>query len=333
LFAASKILIQDHFKKYQRFPMSRFSVSKVASHGFLALAVMVGLCSGTSVFAASVFVTPPTAEGEDATLRASLYELVKAAVSDESGYSLAGSLKEADLTLHPRLLKLGSSYIVSLDKMKGERIVHTAKMKAASAEDIDAVSARVVRAALRETKAAEDAQVGDVTQDEVSKTNLRIQTTRQWKLGFGPAWGDQMNVDKSGILFTLGFVWGIDPNFDLDLGFRTTGFEKSGESGAHFTEFLIGTNYYLTRSRNAPFLTAGVGRTSASVSIPDSTSILNTSDDTINGWSVRVGVGYKFFRTSTVNLGVEANYSKVFGESTRSKQAPGLTSLALALYY
>lgn len=313
--------------------MSRFSSSKFRSHGLLALAVVVMLFQGTMALAASVFVTPASTEGEDGSLRASLYELVKAAVSEESGYSLIGSAKEADLTLNPRLLKLGSSYIVSVDKMKGERIIHTSKMKAASAEDLDAVSARVVRAALHETKAAEDAQVGDVTQDEVSKTNLRIQTTRQWKLGFGPAWGDQMNVDKSGILFTLGFVWGIDPNFDLDLAFRSAGFDKSGESGAHFTEFLIGTNYYLTRSRNAPFLTAGVGRTSASVSIPDSTSIINSSDDTINGWSVRVGVGYKFFRTSTVNLGVEANYSKVFGETSRSKQAPGLTSVALALYY
>ncbi|CAN5657907.1 hypothetical protein BH10BDE1_BH10BDE1_27120 [soil metagenome] len=313
--------------------MSRLSFEKFSSHAFLALATVVTFLSASQSLAASVFVQPPASEGDESSLRASLYELVKAAVSDESGYSLATSAKEADMTLHPRLLKLGSAFIVSIDKMKGERVVFTAKMKASTADDIDAVSARVVRSALRETKATEDAQVGDVTQDEVSKTNLRIQTTRQWKLGFGPAWGDQMNVDKSGILFTLGFVWGIDPNFDLDLAFRSANFDKSGESGAHFTEFLIGTNYYLTRSRNAPFLTAGVGRTSASVSIPDSTSIINSSDDTLNGWSVRVGAGYKFFRTSTVNLGVEANYSKVFGESSRSKQSPGLTSLALALYY
>ncbi len=312
--------------------MSRFAFPKYASRAVLAVAVVVGLFSTTSAFAASVFVQPPV--DSDATgLQASLHELIKAAVSDESGYSLTSSAKEADLTLKPRLLKLGSSFIVSVDKMKGERVVFTSKMKAATADDIDAVSARVVRAALRETKATEDAQVGEITQDEVSKTNLRIQTTRQWKLGFGPAYGDQMNVDKSGIMFTLGFVWGIDPNFDLDLAFRTSTFEKSGESGAYFVEYMIGTNYYLTRGRNAPFLTAGFGRSSASVSTPNSASFVNLSDDTLGGWSVRVGAGYKFFRTSTVNLGVELNYSKVFGESTRSKQAPGVTSLGIALYY
>ncbi len=299
-----------------------------------AFFLFVGVFAVQKADAATVFVQPPaTSEGTEAGLGSTLYELVKAAVSDESGYSLSGTAKDADVTLQPRLLKLGGSYIVSVDKLKGDKIVFTTKMKAATADDIDNVSSRVVRSALRETKATESAQVGDVTQAEINQNNNRIQTTRQWKLGFGPAWGDQMNTDKSGINFTLGFVWGIDPNFDLDLNFRSTAFEKSKESGAHFTEFMIGTNYYLTRNRNAPYLTAGLGRAWASASIPDSNTLLNTSDDTVNAWGARLGVGYKFFRTSTVNLGVEVNYSKVFGETSRSKSAPGLTSASLALYY
>lgn len=293
----------------------------------LAIALM-----GAVANAASVFVQPPATEG-DAQLNASLYELIKAAVSEESGYSLANSAKEADVQLRPRLLKLGSSLIVTVDKMKGDQVTFTTKMKAASTDDLDNVSSRVVRSALRETKAQESAEVGDVTEAEVTQNTRRIQTTRQWKLGFGPAWGDQMNTDKSGILFTLGFVWGIDPNFDLDLAFRTSGFTKDNQTGAHFTEFLIGTNYYLTRGRNALFLTGGVGRATASVSTPNNNTIVNFSEDTVNGWSARVGIGYKFFRTSTVNLGVEVNYSKVFADTSISKNSPGLTSAALALYY
>ena len=283
-------------------------------------------------FAASVFVQPPVTEGQDTGLKETLYELVKAAVSEESGYSLATDAKGADIQLKPRLLKLGGSFVVTIDKMKGEKLAFTTKMKAVSADDLDNVSSRVVRAALRETRAEEAAQVDDVTQDETTRGQNRIQTTRQWKLGFGPAWGSQNNTDKSGMVYTLGFVWGIDSSFDLDLALRIANFEKSNESGASFTEFLIGTNYYLTKSRNAPFLTAGFGRSSATVSTPNAT-LINTSTDTLSGWSVRAGLGYKFFRTSTVNLGVEVNYSKIFGESTVSKQAPGVTSAVIALYY
>lgn len=298
-----------------------------------ALLVSVFIFYGNPALAASVFVQPPQAENDEGGLRETLYELVKAAVSDESGYSLSTNAKEADFQLRPRLLKLGGAYIVTVDKLKGEKLVFTTKMKAATTDDLDNVSGRIVKSALHETKATEMAQVDDVTQAEETQGTRRTQTTRQWKLGFGPAWGDQMNVNKSGMAFTLGFVWGIDANFDLDLAFRTANFEKGGESGANFTEFLIGTNYYFSKGRNAPFITAGFGRAGASVSTPNSTPIVNFSTDTISGWSVRAGIGYKFFRTSTVNLGVELNYSKVFGESSVSKQAPGVTSAVLALYY
>lgn len=297
-----------------------------------SLLIIPIILAGFTANAASVYVVPPVAgtDGEDAGLRSTLYELVKAAVSEESGYSLAVNSKEADFQLNAKHLKLGGSYIISVDKINGEKVTYTAKMKASNADDLDTVAGRTVRAALRETKAEETAHVDDVTLDEITKNTRRTQTTRQWKFGFGPAWGDQMNTDKSGILFTLGFVWGIDANFDLDLAFRSANFEKTNETGASFTEFLIGTNYYLSPTKTAAFLTAGVGRAGASVSTPNSILI---SNDTASGWSARVGFGYKFFRTSTVNLGVEVNYSKVFAESSRSKSSPGVTSAALALYY
>ncbi len=311
-------------------PLSNSLGRKLLALTALFLSIFI-LNAGTA-FAASVFVQPPAVEGEDGGLKDTLYELVKAAVSEESGYSITTNAKEADLQLKPRLLKLGGSFVVTIDKFKGEKLAFTTKMKAANAEELDNVSARIVRAALQETKASDTAQVDDITQAETVRGTNRIQTTRQWKLGFGPAWGSNNNTDKSGMAFTLGFVWGIDANFDLDLAFRTANFDKSGETGAHFTEFLIGTNYYLTKGRNAPFLTAGFGRTTASVSTVNN-SIIPFSADTLSGWSVRGGVGYKFFRTSTVNLGVELNYSKVFGESTVSKSSPGVTSAVIALYY
>lgn len=302
-----------------------------------ALLLSASLLAVSMAEATTIFVQSPTTEGgtdeQSVEIRSSLRALIKAAVSLEPGYSLASSSTEAEFQLQPRLLKLGSSYIVSVDKTKGDKLTYTAKLKASSAEDIDSVSTRVVRAVLKETKVEDSAQVGDIVESEIHQNTKRIQTTRQWKLGFGPAWGLSMNTDQSGLGFLLGFVWGIDPNFDLDLTFRTAGFEKSKESGAHFTDFMIGTNYYLTRDRNALYLTGAVGRSWASASITDSNTLLNTSDDNANGWGARVGVGYKFFRTSTVNLGLEVNYSQLFGETSRSKGRPGLTGATLSLYY
>lgn len=296
----------------------------------LSAAALLLVLFAAQAHADSVYVQPPQADGEEAGLRASVHELVKAAVSNESGYSLAASAKDAEITLRTRVLKLGNSYIMSIDKLKGERLLFTAKMKASNAEDLDTVSARVVRSALNETRAEGNAQVDDVTEDEVTRGTRRQQATRQWKLGFGPAWGTNLNTDKSGLLFHLGFVWGLDPHWDLDVAFKATGIENSSSSSAFFSEFMLGANYHLTKSKNAPFLTFGLGRASAGVA--QSNTFIFT-DDTANGWALRAGAGVKLFRTSNVNLGLEANHTILMSKTSRTDQNPGVTSLLIAVYY
>jgi hypothetical protein len=296
----------------------------------LSAAALLLVLFASQAHADSVFVQPPLAEGEEAGLKASVYELVKAAVSNESGYSLASSAKEAEFTLRSRVLKLGNSYIMSVDKIKGEKVLFTSKMKASSAEDLDTVSARVVRSALNETRAEGNAQVDDVTEDEVTRGTRRQQATRQWKLGFGPAWGANLNTDKNGLLFNVGFVWGLDAHWDLDFGFKATGIDNTGTSAAYFTEFMLGANYHLTKNKTAPFITFGVGRASAGVAQSD-TFIF--TDDTANGWALRAGAGVKLFRTSTVNLGLEANHTILMAKTSRTDKNPGVTSFVVALYY
>lgn len=161
------------------------------------------------------------------------------------------------------------------------------------------------------------------------------QATRQWKIGVGSAAADQLNVHRTGILYSVGVAWAVQENFDLDVTLRNANFEKAGESGAQFSELLLGTNYYLRSSYlnltpNAAFLSLAVGRAWASASTAGPSVV---SDDQVSGWSARLGLGYKFFKTSTVNFGLELNYSKLLAESSRSKSSPGLTSAALALYY
>lgn len=305
-------------------------LSQKAKTVLLSATALLLILIASQVHAETVFVQPPQAEGEDASLRASVYELVKAAVSNESGYSLESSAKDASISLRTRVLKLGGSYILSIDKLKGEKVLFTAKMKAATAEDLDTVSGRVVRSALNETRAEGNAQVDDVTEDEVTRGTRRQQATRQWKLGFGPAWGSNLNTDKSGLLFHLGFVWGLDPHWDLDVAFKATGIDKTSASAAYFSEFMLGANYHLSKNKNAPFLTFGLGRASAGVAQENAFVF---TDDTANGWALRAGAGVKLFRTSNVNLGIEANHTILMAKTSRTDQNPGVTSLLIAVYY
>lgn len=297
---------------------------------FLSAFALLIVLFAANAQADSVFVQPTQAEGEEASLRGTVFELVKAAVSEQSGYDLASSADKADVVLRPKLMKLGSAYVLTIDKVKGEKVVFTTKMRASTAEDLDTVSSRVVRSVLKEVRAESSAQVDDVTEDEVTRGTRRHVATRQWELGFGPAWGTNLNTQESGFTFLLGFAWGVDPHWDLDLAFRATAIKGKSRTDAYMSDFMIGTNYHLNKNKNAPFLTFGIGRASAGASNDDNIIL---TDDTVNGWAARAGAGFKFFRTSTVNLGLEANYTMIFAETSVTKKNPGLATFIISLYY
>lgn len=172
-------------------------------------------------------------------------------------------------------------------------------------------------------------QVGSITEAQATQISRRINPTRQWKIGLGPSWASDVGSSKGGTLYLLGFVWGVDPNFDLDLTLRGASFERKDGPSSYTSDAFIGINYYFTRSLNAPFLTAGLGGASALVSNPNAES----GSTTVSGWATRVGLGYKFFRTSTVNAAVEVNYAVILADSRGSDRNPGVASATLALYY
>jgi hypothetical protein len=294
---------------------------------------LVGLLIFLFIFQASaesVFVRPPQADGETGSYSATVYELIKAEVSKEPGFALEANAKSASIQLAAKLLKLGNSFILSIDKIKGDQIVFTAKMKASTIDDLDTVSARVVSAVLREIKVEGSAQIDDVTEDEVTRGTRRIQTVRQWRLAFGPAWGSNLNTTKSGTLGAIGYAWGLDAQWEALTNMSLGGFSKEGESGAYYVDGMLGISYFLTKGKHSPYVTGGFGYASAGAS--RSETILLT-DDKASGWAIRTGVGVKLFRTTNLSFGFELNHSLLFAKTSVSGNMPGLTSLFVVLAF
>lgn len=294
---------------------------------------VVGLLSFLFLFRAhaeSVFVRPLQADAETGNSSATVLELVKAEVSTEPGFTLETNAKNASVHLATKLLKLGNSFILSIDKIKDDRIVFTAKMKAANIDDLDTVSARVVHAVLKETKTEGSAQVDDVTEDEVTRGTRRIQTVRQWRVTFGPAWGSNLNTTRSGTIGSLGYVWGLDAQWEALTHLSLAGFSKDGESGAFYMDAMLGVAYFLTKGKHSPYVTGGFGYASAGASRSD--TILLT-DDKASGWAGRMGAGVKLFRTTNLSFGFELNHSYLFSKTSVSGSMPGLTSLIVVLAF
>lgn len=205
-------------------------------------------------------------------------------------------------------------------------------MKAANIEDMDTVSIRVVRSVLNEEAPSNSAKVTDVTKDEETRGTRRYKATRQWRIAFGPAWSNGLSVNGGGTQWSLGYIWGIDPDYDLKINWSYYVPRSTDEDNARFSEFALGMNYFFTQAKHSLFLTIELGYASAAASENNNT-VFNFSEDSASGWAVGLGLGYKFFRTSTVNLGLLASYQYLFDKTEKSDQTPRLSSLNIVVYY
>lgn len=260
---------------------------------------------------------------------ATVHELVVMATSQEKGQKVVESIKEAEFVLKPKLMKLGDSYLLSVEKRdrKGQ-LVFAEKMKAKEMSDMDNVTSRVVKAVILGVSSQVTADVTNVTRDEETQNTRRYQATRQWIIGLGPGWTSNLKSKGGGFTFQLGYLWGLDPDFGVNLSW--TAHSGPTDDDSTFSDFSIGGEYYLARTKTSPFFGARLGYGSG-VSNKCSFLSLNCTEDRASGWSTNVTAGYKFFRTSSVNVGVTLNYFYLFNRTSVGN--PNLTSLQFVVYY
>lgn len=285
-----------------------------------------------SVFADSVFIEPVRGSSTSEADKQSLEELIKIAVPQSgSKYSVTDKAQGADWTLSPALIKLGDSYILSIQKKdKTGRAVFSDKMKSTTMSDMDTVSARLTRGVLLGTKVENTADVTNITQDETTMNSRRYNATRQWMVGIGPGWTSNLRSSGGGFTFLVGYLWGLDPDFSVNLSFLTNSGRKNDD--ASYTDFSLGGEYYFARTKNSPFVGGRIGYGSARVNKDNCNAFsIGCEQDRASGWSTTAVAGYKFFRTSTVNVAVFGSFSYLFDRTSLGN--PALSSLQLAVYF
>ncbi len=304
---------------------------KVLSKIFICMLTLSTMFLSLTVQADSVFVQKIKSKGVDADSKEAIQEIISSAVTSE-GHELVESSSEAGSILRTKVLKLGQSYTLKIDKLQDGKVRFSSKMKSADLEDMDVVAVRVVRSVLSEQSLKSSVTVTDVTKDEETRGTRRYQATRQWRFGFGPAWSGGLNVDGGGLMWGLGYVWGIDPDFDLKLNWSVYSPKESDEDNARFTDFALGMNYFLSRSKHSPFVSVEIGYASAAAA-EEASNFFDLSDDEASGWAVSLGGGMKFFRTSTVNLGLFGSIKYLFDKTEKTEKTPRVTSVGLVVYY
>ncbi|MAF77362.1 MAG: hypothetical protein CME63_00220 [Halobacteriovoraceae bacterium] len=283
-----------------------------------------------NAFAAQVYVEEVGGKEIGASEREAINEFIKSSVQNHSSYDLVDSKEGAQIILRPKLLKLSETYFLKISKIENGKVTKSSRMKSKKLSDIDRVTERLVESVLEGKSLEKTARVDNITDAEVKRNINRFEVTRQWFIGFGPGWLNSSNISKSGFFWKLGHEWGLDPNFSINLTLDGT---SLSDSSADFTMFQMGLDYYFTLTKTSPYLGVGVGYGSSDAHgcTEDIFSFSCSDEHEAKGWAATINGGLKFFRTSAVNVGIEAEYAYIFDETVYGN--PSRMTVSLAVYY
>lgn len=301
----------------------KFLITLIFSFGSL-------LCS--SVWAdQKIFVRETVGNSVESSEKETVSELIRSAVMEIGGWELVDSASNSAITLSSKLVRLKQSYILIVNKSnsKTKKNIFSSRLKAASFDDMDSIVPRVVKSVIQESSAKRSAEVDTVTESEVNDGSRRYQATSQKLFRFAAAWPQNMNSNRSAWQVAGGYLWGVDPQFDLGLLADFTFGQE--HSDMRFVNFMINMQYYINKSKHAPYLIGGLGYGHASVHSKNCNTVLCTSDDTASGLALTGGVGFRFFRTSSVNLAVDLKYETITKNATTGR--PGYTTLGLSVFF
>jgi hypothetical protein len=256
--------------------------------------VLVTLCLlfGFSAAADTYFVRDSKLTGVSKEDAATIHELITADI-DLLHQTVADSEKDAKYALQPRVMKLGNSFVLTIQKNSNGKSIFSSQMKADRFEELDNVVERVVRSVVQEVPIDKNGTVKDVTENEATKGQRRKDTVNRWYLGMGPAFATSVNSTQVLFNWSIGYFFEIDPEWALKILYDGT---------SRFGNFNLGANYYFSEGRYTPLVTASLGYGFAVV---NSNDVL--SSDPIGGFVAGAGFGYQFFRTSKVNLEILAH--------------------------
>ena len=265
------------------------------------------------------FVELTATSGVSTELADTVTELVKSEVKS-AGQELVLDPKEADYVLAPSILKLGSSMVLKIDKLKKGKVVFSRKLKAQKVEELDEVSERLTYAVIEETSIRSQERVGKIRKGEEDSDRRRRKAAKRWYFGVGPAFGAHLNTGD--IFYAFEGAYSFDINRALIRIFWESAF---GDGTAIFQMLGLGVNFFSSDRDTAWVYGGDFGFGWAK----ESGNLL--SGDSASGFALGGGIGISFFRTSSINVEIMTRARVITRKGTQG--LPILYSLKLGVYF
>ena len=269
------------------------------------LCVLSTVFLSSSLLAATAVVLPAKGIGVSDRVLQTYEELIKMSLKQAKYRVVSDNKAAADLTFSPTITAVGNGFILGLEKQAKSGETYEDNFKVASENELDLGTARLVKSVLKEEAATKAATVDDVTAAEVKSGTARQETVKRVQVAFGPTWTYGFNTTKMLYNFELAYVWERDQlaprmfsEFNVGPGVKQAFSASAG----------LGLDYYLTNSKQAPFVGLDVG-----YGFFHQATTAEQRARVMSGFTVGANVGYSIMRTADTSMYVAANYRPVLG--------------------
>ncbi|MCP4458839.1 MAG: hypothetical protein GY816_12570 [Cytophagales bacterium] len=232
---------------------------------------------------------------------------------DLNGYASAieeAQNREAEFVMLGEIHSLDGDYIVSLgmyNSKTGKKLWHDL-IKGVSQEDLDPLLSRLGRNFMKETKARDDVEIGEVTdyeQQGVALQQIKVNHFMGLMVGANTLIGDQTlsgfglaySYDANTVLFNV--------NFDFYPSSSVVINAELLEEKKQSANFNLGILYPLSRKRMTWFLSGGMEYGMVRIDAEG----FELDPERVSGVGLFAGGGYLINRNSTVNLRIQAAIS------------------------
>lgn len=301
---------------------------------FLSLAVLLGAmpASAADIFIADTIVQSGATQDE----ADSVHQLVHNSVVTMGQDRVVEDEMRSDFTLQPRLMKLGDSYILTVERRRGDEILYASQVKANTVRELDRASRRATMAALNDPSirggqeyaagndvdSFDDSRSASTTETEdnrpmigtapadarsVSRPGYQLnpgsRQYRYWSLGLGPALMRRVETDDLFYSLSAAHLWDIHPRASVKV-LGEANFSTGREDASMYNLGAGASWFFLPSANGAAYVTGDLGYGFAE-------SALGNDAD---GFTFGTGVGYQFFRTSRTTMDVLLRYAVLTNE-------------------
>lgn len=249
-------------------------------------------------FADKYYLSQVSGSSAEDDLKVSVFELMASGLREQN-QEITQDKNQADYVVETQLLKLGSAYLITVQKSEGGKVILSKKMKAASAEEIDKAASRLSRVLVSQVEPANEAKIGEITQEETTKLTRRTESLdfRTYSLGaasFNNLKSSQKNIPS--IYFGTGYQYDVTEQSAIRLNGEIAW--RQDPAWASMWGVNIGFGYYFRNAQVAPFMAFDFGYGGA----------ICSGLSSVVGMTYGAQLGLGMFRTSNKQMNISLRY-------------------------